>query len=207
MGFVKSNPADPDKGDDRKGPRDLAGLISALGSTDLVSRRWAARDLAKYPAAVDALLIQLSRETDREVREAIFISLTQFDNAQAVHGLIQCLRSEDAAVRNSAIDALKLMPGAVAPMMVELLRDPSADVRILAVNVLESLRHPEVENWLIGVIEQDEHVNVCATAVDLLTEVGTAAAVKALVALKSRFAEEPFMHFAVDVALQRIQGE
>jgi len=207
MGFVKSQPADPSKGEDRKVQRDLAGLTTALCSADPKSRRWAARDLAHFPAAVDALLTQLARETDREVREAIFITLAQFDNSQAVNGLIHCLRSEDAALRNSAIDALKLMPAAVAPMMAQLLRDPSADVRILAINVLESLRHPEVEAWLIGVIAQDTHVNVCATAVDLLTEVGTKTAVQALLALKSRFAEEPFMHFAIDVALQRIQGE
>ncbi|WP_438404763.1 HEAT repeat domain-containing protein, partial [Aeromonas hydrophila] len=83
---------------------------------------------------------------------------------------------------------------------------PDADVRIFAINVLESLQHPNVEQWLLDVISQDPHVNVCATALDLLAEVGTVAAVAPLQALQQRFSDEPFMHFAIDVALTRIKG-
>ena len=64
--------------------------------------------------------------------------------------------------------------------------------------------HPEVENWLIEVISQDCHVNVCATAVDLLGEVGSPRAHDALQALKQRFAGEPYIQFAADIALKRI---
>jgi hypothetical protein len=61
-----------------------------------------------------------------------------------------------------------------------------------------------VESWLIEVIEADPHVNVCATAVDLLGEVGSAAAREALLGLKDRFPDEPYVHFAADLALRRI---
>jgi len=67
------------------------------------------------------------------------------------------------------------------------LADPDPDVRIFAVNILESLRHAEVENWLIQVLSEDTHVNVCATAIDLCSEVGTAAAIPALELVKRRF--------------------
>ena len=88
-----------------------------------------------------------------------------------------------------------------------MLKDTDSDVRIFAVNILESLRHPQVESWLIEVIESDPHVNVCATAVDLLGEVGSSAAREALVRLKGRFPEEPYVQFAADLALRRIDED
>jgi tRNA A37 threonylcarbamoyladenosine synthetase subunit TsaC/SUA5/YrdC len=66
------------------------------------------------------------------------------------------------------------------------------------------LRHPDVEKWLAEVIENDPHVNVCATAVDLLGEVGSQAALESLRKLKSRFANEPYIQFAADLAIKRI---
>jgi hypothetical protein len=86
-----------------------------------------------------------------------------------------------------------------------LLADSDPDVRIFVVNILNSERHPDVERWLIEVIERDTHVNVCATAVDLLCEVGTEAAIDPLLHLKARFAREPYIQFAVDLALKRIR--
>jgi HEAT repeat protein len=91
--------------------------------------------------------------------------------------------------------------------MGKLLQDPDPDVRIFAVDVLESLRHPRVEEWLIEVISEDPHVNVCATAVDLLGEVGSEQAKAALISLKQRFAGEPYIQFASDLALKRIEAE
>ncbi len=97
------------------------------------------------------------------MREVILTTLTRLGDDVAVDGLVLCLRSEDAALRNEAIQAMKELPDEVAQLMSGILADPDPDVRIFAVNVLESLRHPQVEAWLIGVIERDPHVNVCAT--------------------------------------------
>ena len=102
------------------------------------------------------------------------------------------------------IEAMKALPKEVAPIMSDLLRDDDTDVRILAVNVLESLRHPRVEQWLLEVIDRDSAVNVCGSAVDLLGEVGSPAAHDALERLKHRFAGEPYIQFAVALALKRI---
>ena len=46
---------------------------------------------------------------------------------------------------------------------------------------------------------------VCATAVDLLGEVGSERALEPLRALKARFGAEPYIQFAADLAIQRIQ--
>jgi HEAT repeat protein len=207
MAIVKRKEIQTVETDERSRPRDMNGLIAELDDSNPAARRWAARDLAAFPDAAGALVARLSKETDVAVREAILTSLTLIGNRTAVDGLVECLRSEDAALRNEAIDAMKKLPEAVSPIMAGLLADPDSDVRIFAVNVLESLRHPDVEKWLIKVISEDEHVNVCATAVDLLGEVGTAAAMPALESLKARFSNEPYIVFAADIALRRINED
>lgn len=204
MAFVKTKSSTAVLQDERKQPRDCQSLETALENPDPLARRWAARDLADCPNASAALVSRLERESDTSVREVIFSTLTALGDEIAVAGLVKCLRSGDAALRNEAIEGMKQLPDEIAPIMRSLLADPDADVRIFAVNILESLRHPEVEPWLIQVIEQDAQVNVCATAVDLLGEVGSAAAKQPLENLKARFADEPYIQFAADLALKRI---
>lgn len=205
MAIVKRSQTQAVESDERARPRDLAGLTALLQDPNPSARRWAARDLGAFPDAASALVARLTTENDPAVREAILMALTEIGDAVAVAGLVECLRSDDAALRCEAIGAMKLLPDAVAPIMEGLLEDANPDVRIFAVNVLESLRHPAVEQWLLKVIDQDSHVNVCATAVDLLGEVGTPDAVASLQQLKQRFAGEPYIAFAADLALKRIQ--
>jgi HEAT repeat protein len=204
MAFIKQQPSEIIQQSERKKGRDCAGLELQLSDPRPSARRWAARDLAECPDASAALVEQLQREEDVSVREIILTTLTQLGDEVAVAGLVNCLRSEDASLRNEAIEAMKLLPDEVAPIMGQLLNDPDPDVRIFAVNVLESLRHEQVEEWLKEVIERDAHVNVCATAVDLLGEVGTSYSWDALNSLKARFPDEPYISFATDLALKRI---
>jgi len=204
MAIIKSPKNQAVTSDERARSRDCAGLVAGLADANPQARRWAARELAEHPEAAVALVERLKQEPDLSVREVILTSLTRIDHFAAVLGLVECLRSEDAALRNEAIDALKQMPDEVAPVMQGMLMDSDSDVRIFAVNILETLRHPMVESWLIEVIESDPHVNVCATAVDLLGEVGSSAAREALVRLKGRFPDEPYVQFAADLALRRV---
>lgn len=190
--------------DERKRERDCPSLVLQLSDNNPTARRWAAKDLVDCPDASAALVGQLQREEDASVREIILTSLTKLGDEQAVAGLVDCLRSEDASLRNEAIEAMKLLPDEVAPIMGNLLTDADPDVRIFAVNVLESLRHEQVEQWLKEVIERDPHVNVCATAVDLLGEVGSPYSREALENLKVRFPDEPYISFAANIALKRI---
>ena len=187
--------------------RDYSQLLQQLGHANAETRRWAARDLLDCPDSAPALVQQLAVEQDASVRDVIFTSLTRLGGSTAVAGLVQCMRSEDAALRNEAIESMKQLPQAVAPIMRELLCDTDSDMRIFAVNILESLRHPDVEQWLIEVIDRDAHVNVCATAVDLLGEVGSAAALAPLQRLKQRFAPETYIQFAANLAIKRISED
>jgi len=190
----------------RKIQRDFEGLITQLSSKNPMERRWAARDLADYKEASKHLVKQLMKEEDISVREVIISSLLRIKDEVAIKGLVECLRSDDAHLRNSAIEALKEIPEEVAPYIEKLLKDEEPDIRIFAINILESLKHPNVIKWLIEVLERDENVNVCATALDLLAEVGTEEAIPAIEKVREKFKDEPYIQFASDIALKRIKG-
>jgi HEAT repeat protein len=204
MAFVKKNSSEAVAETQAEPVRDSRTLLAELESDDAGVRRWAARDLADFPGHAVELMERLKVEPAQSVREVILTSLTRLGDPDAVAGMVDCLRSEDAALRNEVVEAMKQMPDEVAPIMLGLLADSDPDVRIFTVNVLESLCHPEVEGWLIDVIAHDPHVNVCATAVDLLGEVGSQAALEPLAQLKARFSDEPYIQFAADLALRRI---
>lgn len=191
---------------ERELPRDLPGLLTQLKSPDPERRRWAARDLGAHPKAVAALGDQLLQEKDAGVRWALFTSLGAIGGEAAVQALLPLLRSEDAALRNGAIELLSGMPQAVAPRMTALLHDADPDVRIFACNLLAELRHPQVPAWLLQVLAEDRQVNVIAAAVEALAEAGSPEHVPALEAAARRFADDMFIGFATRMAIDRIEA-
>ena len=152
------------------------------------------------------MLGQCLIEKDSFVREAIFTSLTVIGNDTVVKGLIDLLRSDDPAIRNEAIEALRQLQEKFSLFVPLLLSDPDPDVHILTINVLEAYPTDQVEGWLLELLGTDEDPNVCATAADLLAEIGSKKAVPALEQLKKRFASEPYLVYVADLALQRIAG-
>lgn len=190
---------------EREHQRDLPGLLAQLRSSDVEQRRWAARDLASHPQAAAAMGEQLLRETVPAVRESMLTSLATHASEAAVGALLPLLRSEDAQLRNGAIEALAGMPQAVGPRVAGLLRDADVDVRIFTVNLLGELRHPQVVPWLLQVLAQDPEVNVVAAAVEVLAEAGSPEHAGALHAARARFAGDDFIGFAIDMAVERIE--
>ena len=205
MGLVKQKVIQLTERGNPKVERDCGELLATIEEADAAGRRQAARDIVHCPDAAKVLVSRLKREKDGSVREIILNSLVRLNDPLAVSGLVECLRSDDAALRNEVIEAFKQLGNNVDPVLQSLLSDPDPDVRIFVVNILDSVRHSEAESWLIEVIEQDSHVNVCATAVDLLCGAGTEESVDALVRLKARFASEAYIQFAADLALKRIR--
>jgi HEAT repeat protein len=206
MGLVKGKTTETAANTEAKGEPNCEELRTALENADVGVRRHAARAIAGCIDSSHALVGRLQREEDVAVREVILNSLARLNDVVAVEGLVRCLRSEDAALRNEVIETIKQMGSEVVPVLQSLLADPDPDVRIFVVNILDSERHPDVESWLIQVIDHDAHVNVCATAVDQLCEVGTEAAIEPLLRLKARFVTEAYIQFAADLALKRIRG-
>jgi len=195
-------------GDDRRfSKRNYDGFIEQLASVDPVKRRWAARDLVDYPDAIDTLLTALRDESEHPVREAIFDSLQHIGGEAVVTGMISILRLEDAELRNGAIEVLQSMPEEVALHIIELLNDQDSDVRIFAIDILQVLAHPQTPEWLLSVLKDETHINVIATAIDRLSEVGTPDMVPALEDIKRRFPDEPYLSFALGTTIRRIEGD
>ena len=189
----------------RKRPRDFEGLIEGLSDPDPMVRRWCARDLSHFSDSSPYLVEQLKKEKDRTVKEVIVTSLIRIGDEKAVKGLIECLRSDDAHLRNASIEALKHLPHRVSPIIEALLKDEDSDIRVFAINIMESLKDRRVEDWLISIIQNDSHINVCGTALDLLAEVGTEKALPAIEDVKKRF-NHPYINYVAETAVKRIKG-
>jgi len=115
MGLKKTHSPDPlHEVVERAHPRDAQGLLTQLREGDIEQRRWAARDLAGQHTAVVAMGERLLAEPEPRVREALFTTLTGMPTEATVTVLLPLLRSEDASLRNGAIEALAAMPRAVA---------------------------------------------------------------------------------------------
>jgi HEAT repeat protein len=187
-------------------PADPAGHIAALASAQPESRWSAARALAGRAEAVPALAAALSGEKIPRVREAIMTALMRVGDAASVQALLPCLRSDDAAERAAAIDALQALPEAISPFMTTLLSDGDSDVRVLATELARNMPADAATQLLADLIEHERHPNVCAAAVEVLAEVGTQDALPALRKCAERFSGTAFLPFAVTVAIKRISG-
>jgi HEAT repeat protein len=137
------------------------------------------------------------------VREAITTSLMRAGSEEAVCALIEHVRSDDAALRTLVVEALQGM-AAAASHLPDLMADADPDVRILAAEIARSMPADEATGLLADALAGEQHPNVAASIVEVLVEVGTSDAIDALRMARRRFAAEPFLPFAVDIALERL---
>lgn len=201
MGFIKQTPPvdPPDL------PANADAVLAALCDADAAQRSRAARAAQQFPECGLALCAHLGKEGDRAVRAHILTTLIKIQSLAIAECLLAYLRCDDVALRNEVIIALQQMPHHIAPFMHDLLRDPDADLRIFSLNILAGLRDGQARDWILEVIARDPHMNVCATALDALAEIGTPAMIPALQNLATRFNND-YIRFAVDVAIRRIRA-
>jgi HEAT repeat protein len=178
-------------------------LASELRHPD-PERRWsAARRLGDRPDAAEHLAAALPGETEPRVVEAIFTSLARRGEESAPH-LFPLLRSDDAALRNGAIEALQTMPAALTGHIEELLHDLDSDVRIFAVELTRKMPAAPATASLCRLLDRETHPNVCAAAVDVLAEIGSPDAIPHLQRCRDRFAAQPFLPFAIATAIETL---
>jgi HEAT repeat protein len=205
MALKRSRPAPSDPQDVETSATSLSALREQLGHADAEQRRFATLALVNHQGAAAILVEHLKVEPSAIVREAVFTTLARLGDPDSLAGIAHCLHSEDASLRNGAIEILKLLPEQTATIIPKLLADSNSDVRILTISILESLRHPSVEQWLLEVLDSDTHLNVCGAALDLLVEVGSPKALASIEQVKKRFQSEPYIQFAADLAVKRIK--
>jgi HEAT repeat protein len=181
-----------------------AARLDAPGEDE---RRHAARVAPADAAGIAALGTQLRAEAQPPVRHAILNRLTEIGTEAAARELAACLGAPDAALRNGAIAALRLMPDATLAILPEVLADPDHDTRLFGVNILQGLSHHETPNRLADILLSETDVNIAAAAVEALAEVGQSGQLAAVRAARARFAAHPFLVFACDFAVERIAAD
>jgi HEAT repeat protein len=201
MPFVKRS-ADPPP--PSAAGHDLPSLIAALSRPDADARWEAVRALGGRAEAVPALAAALGAEQVPRVQEAIMTALVRVGDRASVAALLPFLRSPDAGRRAAAVEALQALPDAAGPFIAALLRDGDSDVRILSTELVRAMPAAQATRLLCDLLEHEQHPNVCAAAVDVLAEVGTREALPTLQACARRFAETPFLPFALSTAIARI---
>jgi HEAT repeat protein len=172
------------------------------GSDD---ERWAAaREAYEMPDGLSLLDNALSRERVPRVREAIFTAIAKIGTSEAASVVLPHLRSDDAAQRTAALDALRAMPSAAGQHLARLLGDADPDVRLLACEIARHLPADQASGALVALIEREQNANVCAAAIEVLAEIGGPSSLPALARCGARFPDDPFLEFAVKAAADRI---
>lgn len=185
---------------------DPAKVLDALvnGAED---ERWqAARAAPGIPGAAKALCDAVLREPSARVREAMFTGLARIASSESVELLISLLHLDDARLRTGALDSLRAMKGMAAPYMPSLLHDPSADVRLLACELARDLPGKEPARVLCELLEAELEPNVCASAVEVLAEIGGPETLPVLARCEARFRGISFLEFAIKAAADRIRS-
>ena len=182
-------------------------LLAALTSANPDERWAAARAAADVSGGAEVLASGLRTETDPNVREAMFTSLARIGTTASANLLLPLLRCDEAQLRTGALDALRMMPAAVHEILPALLQDRDQDVRILSCELARILPSDEATKLLCAVLADEQQVNVCAAAVEVLTEVGSPAALPFLAECGRRFRGAPFLGFAIGIATQRINAQ
>lgn len=181
-------------------------LVDQLTSAQAQERRSAAIGLRGRPHSAPALVRALRCEAEPQVRSAILTTLSSMASVQVVAELVPLLRSDEASLRNGAMEVLATMPNEAAQHVAPLLSDPDPDVRLLTLQLLSEFAHPHVRDWLRKVLEFDDNLNVVASAVEVMAEVGQVQDIDLLQAVVDRFHGDVFIAFTVDVALSRMEA-
>lgn len=182
----------------------LGDAAAALRASSADERWSAARQLGDQPGHAGLLADALARESDPRVREALFSALARDGGDQAVAAILPFISSSDAALRTGALDALATLPRAIAANIAKLLADGDPDVRILSCDLARRLPAAEATSHLTALLDRETAANVCAAAVEVLSEVGDDRALPTLRACAARFVDNSFLVFAIELAVRRI---
>lgn len=188
-------------------PTDLSAVTAALANGTADERWVAARSAHAVPGSAGALGQALEREPDPRVREAIFTSLARISTAESVEVMLPFLRSDEAALRTGALDALGAMKEATWPFLPRLLEDGDAGVRLLACELARNGPAVDATRLLCRLLDAESEANVCASAIEVLAEIGGAEALPAIARCEERFRATPFITFSTRVAAERIRSQ
>ncbi len=193
--------------DQRARTRDFDGLVEQLNAPCASQRRWAARDITHYHLkAVAPLLATLSEERSSTVQEALLVSLERLESTATADGLVALLHTRDTALRQRIVDTLQSMPRHVAPHIPPLLSHSDADIRIVALDIIRGISHPNITTWLEQTLINETDYSVMTHALDRLYTMGGLGLTQPLLDVKQRFTSCDYIHDVIDRTLSRIEA-
>ncbi len=181
-------------------------LLEQLVSPDETERRYAAEDLAEFKdEGVIGALIKAVEDPVRAVCEAAVESLIAIGGAEVCRSAIPLLPSEDARVRNYAIEILEKVGDTDLEAIIMLLKDDDHDVRKFASDILGFLVEIGGEDAFLPLAKtlEDESLNVAAAAAEALGRLGNP---KAIPFLLRQLQRESWMQCNVIGAIAEIGG-
>lgn len=184
---------------------DAQSIIQGLQSTegDIVrSAAFAAADVGLIEA-VDLLCKQVS-SSNIGVQEAVEYALRKLRGKKTVQGMIPLLRSDDAPIRNIAMDILREIGSDDIASLQSLMRDNDADIRIFISDILGHSGSRLAVPLLSDALLKDPEVNVRYQAA---VSLGTLAFPEAVHALGQAMHDEEWVQFSVVEALTKIRAD
>lgn len=177
-----------------------------LNAADSSRRRRSAEVLSHQEGTEPELLARLEVEDDPSVREALFLALAHQGTEAAAQGLAVFLGDDRAEMRNGALETLRALPEQAAALLPMLRQSADPDVRIFGLLLAADMAGADAMAWVLDLLQDEADANFCAAAVEVLTEAGDEAALPILDALVDRFADEPFLRFAIELAAGRLRA-
>ncbi len=181
------------------------GILAALASSESEEIREGAY-LAGKERLEEAipLLIHHIQSPDIGVQEAAERALRKIGGPQVVKESIPLLSSDDAPVRNIAMDLLRHVGATDMDELTALLHDKDADIRIFASDILGSTGSALAIAPLCAALLKDPEVNVRYQAA---VSLGTLAFPEAAESLNKALEDDEWVRFSVVEALTKIRAE
>ena len=185
--------------------RDSRHILQDLQSDDTDVRRhaaFAAGDM-KLADSVD-LLCKCIGSSSIGVQEAAEYALRKIRGSHTIKSLIPLLRSEDAPLRNVAMDILREIGVDDLSSLTPLLHDNDCDMRIFTADILGSTKDRRVVAPLCDSLLKDPEVNVRYQAA---VSLGNLAFPEAVDSLRQAMLDEEWVQFSVVEALTKIRAD
>ncbi len=179
-------------------------LLDQATAADAASREAAAWELGRYPTSqtIEQLATMLG-DDNRNVVYSATRSLIGIGSEAVVRAMLLQLRTENAALRNLAVEILAGIGESAIPQVSELTSDPDHDIRKFTIDIFAMIGSPKAEETLIRALF-DDNTNVAVTAAEALGRAGTRQSIPHLVNCLSR---EPWLKCAALKSLGTLGGE
>lgn len=149
-------------------------------------------------------LVKLVHSGNLGIQEAAEDALREIRGAETVKALAPLLRSDDAPVRNTAMDILRGIGVDDMPTLSAMLHDEDPDLRIFMADILGSTGSALAVQPLCDALLKDSEVNVRYQAAMSLGNLGLPEAVPAL---NQAMQDEEWVQFAVIESLTKLRAE